>query len=164
MHADEESGRRGSVPTSLTALKVGDVLSRSERRLCAMRRCRSSQRPMAEPTRSSRFAPRKNGPGAFLWGEGPLCAHDTRRPRAESSLAPLDGLATAANERVRVRSRPTRPLSTRQRPPRPRIVLPLDRQLYLIRWGIEQVFQQVTKVFMLSELIGTTPEGTIFQL
>ena len=36
--------------------------------------------------------------------------------------------------------------------------------LYLMRWGIEQVFQQVTEVFNLSELIGTTPEGTIFQL
>jgi len=36
--------------------------------------------------------------------------------------------------------------------------------LYLMRWGIEQVFQQITEVFNLSELIGTTPEGTIFQL
>jgi hypothetical protein len=36
--------------------------------------------------------------------------------------------------------------------------------LYLMRWGIEQVFQQVTEVFKLSQLIGTTPEGTIFQL
>jgi Transposase DDE domain len=37
-------------------------------------------------------------------------------------------------------------------------------ELYLMRWGIEQVFQQATEVFNLSELIGTTPEGTIFQL
>jgi hypothetical protein len=36
--------------------------------------------------------------------------------------------------------------------------------LYLMRWEIEQVFQQVTEVFNLSHLIGTTPEGTIFQL
>jgi hypothetical protein len=36
-------------------------------------------------------------------------------------------------------------------------------ELYLMRWGIEQMFQQVTEVFGLSGLIGTTPEGTIFQ-
>jgi len=36
-------------------------------------------------------------------------------------------------------------------------------ELYLMRWGIERMFQQVTEVFGLSELIGTTPEGTIFQ-
>jgi Transposase DDE domain len=35
--------------------------------------------------------------------------------------------------------------------------------LYLMRWGIERMFQQVTEVFGLSGLIGTTPEGTIFQ-
>jgi len=35
--------------------------------------------------------------------------------------------------------------------------------LYLMRWGIERMFQEVTEVFGLSELIGTTPEGTIFQ-
>jgi Transposase DDE domain len=36
-------------------------------------------------------------------------------------------------------------------------------ELYLMRWGIERMFQQVTEVFGLSGLIGTTPEGTIFQ-
>jgi len=36
-------------------------------------------------------------------------------------------------------------------------------ELYLMRWGIEHMFQQVTEVFGLSGLIGTTPEGTIFQ-
>ncbi len=36
--------------------------------------------------------------------------------------------------------------------------------LYLARWGIEQVFQQITEVFHLQALIGTTPQGTIFQL
>jgi hypothetical protein len=36
-------------------------------------------------------------------------------------------------------------------------------EIYLKRWGIEQIFQQVTEVFELSTLIGTTPEGTIFQ-
>lgn len=35
--------------------------------------------------------------------------------------------------------------------------------LYLMRWGIERMFQQVTEVFGLSRLIGTTPNGTIFQ-
>jgi hypothetical protein len=35
--------------------------------------------------------------------------------------------------------------------------------LYLKRWSIEQTFQQVTEVFGLSTLIGSTPEGTIFQ-
>lgn len=35
--------------------------------------------------------------------------------------------------------------------------------LYLMRWGIERMFQEVTEVFGLSGLIGTTPEGTIFQ-
>lgn len=35
--------------------------------------------------------------------------------------------------------------------------------LYLMRWGIEHMFQQVTEVFGLSKLIGSTPEGTIFQ-
>jgi hypothetical protein len=36
--------------------------------------------------------------------------------------------------------------------------------LYLARWGIERVFQQITEVFDLRSLIGTTPQGTIFQL
>lgn len=36
--------------------------------------------------------------------------------------------------------------------------------LYLARWGIERVFQQITEVFHLQTLIGTTPQGTVFQL
>jgi hypothetical protein len=36
--------------------------------------------------------------------------------------------------------------------------------LYLLRWGIERVFQKITEVFNLDHLIGTTPEGTLFQL
>jgi Transposase DDE domain len=36
--------------------------------------------------------------------------------------------------------------------------------LYLARWGIERVFQQITEVFHLQALIGTTPQGTISQL
>src|SRR5205823_1758385 len=36
--------------------------------------------------------------------------------------------------------------------------------LYLARWGIERVFQQITEVFHLNRLIATTPEGTLFQL
>jgi len=48
----------------------------------------------------------------------------------------------------------------------------LDRQrfsaadllgLYRRRWGIEQVFQQVTETFSLSHLIGSSPKGTLFQ-
>ncbi len=35
--------------------------------------------------------------------------------------------------------------------------------LYRLRWGIEEVFQQVTEVFHLQALIGTTPQGTVFQ-
>jgi len=36
--------------------------------------------------------------------------------------------------------------------------------VYLARWGIERVFQQVTEVFQLRRLIGSTPRGTLFQL
>jgi hypothetical protein len=36
-------------------------------------------------------------------------------------------------------------------------------EAYRHRWGIEQVFQQVTEVFHLQKLIGSTPEATIFQ-
>lgn len=36
-------------------------------------------------------------------------------------------------------------------------------EVYLNRWGIERMFQQVTEVFGLSHLIGTRPEGVIFQ-
>jgi hypothetical protein len=36
--------------------------------------------------------------------------------------------------------------------------------VYRLRWGIEEVFQQVTEVFHLQALIGTTPHGTVFQL
>ena len=36
-------------------------------------------------------------------------------------------------------------------------------ETYLKRWGIEQMFQQVTEVFGLEHLIGTRPEGVIFQ-
>jgi Transposase DDE domain len=36
--------------------------------------------------------------------------------------------------------------------------------LYLARWGIERVFQQITEVFHLQALIATTPQGTVFQL
>jgi hypothetical protein len=35
--------------------------------------------------------------------------------------------------------------------------------VYLERWGIERVFQQVTEVFNLKRLIGSTPQATIFQ-
>lgn len=35
--------------------------------------------------------------------------------------------------------------------------------VYLIRWGIEQVFQQITEVFHLEQLIGSTPQATVFQ-
>lgn len=35
--------------------------------------------------------------------------------------------------------------------------------LYLARWSIERVFQQITEVFHLQPLIGTTPQGTVFQ-
>lgn len=34
---------------------------------------------------------------------------------------------------------------------------------YLCRWGIENVFQEVTEVFHLQRLISSTPQGTIFQ-
>jgi Transposase DDE domain len=34
---------------------------------------------------------------------------------------------------------------------------------YLIRWGIERVFQQITEVFTLEQWIGTSPQATIFQ-
>jgi Transposase DDE domain len=36
--------------------------------------------------------------------------------------------------------------------------------VYLARWSIERVFQQITEVFHLQALIGTTPQGTVFQL
>jgi hypothetical protein len=36
--------------------------------------------------------------------------------------------------------------------------------LYRERWGVEQMFQQVTEVFGLERLIGGRPEATIFQL
>jgi hypothetical protein len=36
-------------------------------------------------------------------------------------------------------------------------------ELYLMRWGIERMFQQVTEVFGLQGLIGGTPEATVFQ-
>ncbi len=35
--------------------------------------------------------------------------------------------------------------------------------LYLVRWGIERVFQQITEVFHLRQLIGSTPQATVFQ-
>ena len=37
-------------------------------------------------------------------------------------------------------------------------------ELYLARWGIERVFQVITEVFSLQRLVGTTPQGTLFQL
>lgn len=36
-------------------------------------------------------------------------------------------------------------------------------EAYLRRWGIEQVFQQVTEVFSLDKLIGATPRAAVFQ-
>lgn len=36
-------------------------------------------------------------------------------------------------------------------------------EVYLRRWGIERVFQQITEVFNLQHLIASTPQGTIFQ-
>jgi Transposase DDE domain len=35
--------------------------------------------------------------------------------------------------------------------------------VYLARWGIERVFQQITEVFALCRLIGSTPQATVFQ-
>jgi len=36
--------------------------------------------------------------------------------------------------------------------------------LYLMRWGIERVFQQVTEVFSLKHLMGSSPQASVFQL
>lgn len=36
-------------------------------------------------------------------------------------------------------------------------------EVYLHRWGIERMFQQVTEVFHLQTLIGTSPRATVFQ-
>lgn len=36
-------------------------------------------------------------------------------------------------------------------------------EAYRARWGIERVFQKITEVFHLDNLISTTPEGTVFQ-
>jgi hypothetical protein len=36
-------------------------------------------------------------------------------------------------------------------------------EVYLHRWGIEQVFQKVTEVFNLKTLIGSSPRATVFQ-
>ncbi len=36
-------------------------------------------------------------------------------------------------------------------------------ETYLMRWQIERVFQQITEVFNLQRLIGSTAEATIFQ-
>jgi Transposase DDE domain len=36
-------------------------------------------------------------------------------------------------------------------------------QVYLQRWGIERVYQQITEVFNLKRLIGSTAEGSVFQ-
>jgi hypothetical protein len=36
-------------------------------------------------------------------------------------------------------------------------------QVYLQRWGIEQMFQKVTEVFHLQTLIGSAPRATVFQ-
>lgn len=36
-------------------------------------------------------------------------------------------------------------------------------EVYLRRWGIEQMFQKVTEVFHLRTLIGSTPQATVFQ-
>jgi hypothetical protein len=35
--------------------------------------------------------------------------------------------------------------------------------VYLMRWGIENMFQQITEVFHLRKLIGSTPQATVFQ-
>jgi hypothetical protein len=35
--------------------------------------------------------------------------------------------------------------------------------VYRARWGIERVFQQITEVFALRRLIGSTPQATVFQ-
>ena len=35
--------------------------------------------------------------------------------------------------------------------------------VYLMRWGIENMFQRVTEVFHLRKLIGSTPQATVFQ-
>lgn len=36
-------------------------------------------------------------------------------------------------------------------------------RVYLMRWGIERMFQRVTEVFHLKALIGSSPQATIFQ-
>ena len=36
-------------------------------------------------------------------------------------------------------------------------------EVYLERWSIERVFQQITEVFHLQKFIGSTPQGAIFQ-
>jgi Transposase DDE domain len=36
-------------------------------------------------------------------------------------------------------------------------------EVYLLRWGIEHCFQEITEVFELGQLIGTTPQATVFQ-
>jgi hypothetical protein len=64
---------------------------------------------------------------------------------------------------------------TLQRPGQEAVVLVTDLQdadtypaadllaVYLTRWQIENVFQQITEVFALDHLIGCTPQATVFQ-
>lgn len=79
-------------------------------------------------------------------------------------------MGAAANERRRyVR------LIRLERPEEPAVILVtdlLDEQaypavdllaVYLMRWQIENVFQQITEVFELRHLIGSAPQATVFQ-
>jgi hypothetical protein len=95
----------------------------------------------------------------------------TRRDRRGRTVIEDEGWIGAATDRRRRRVRRL----TLVRPADEDVILITDLvdaaaypaedllEVYLARWGIERVFQQITEVFDLKHLIGSTPQATVFQ-
>ena len=165
-HADGETNEAKLVPALLPQVRE-QVAGR--RRWVADRQCCDLTQPAAFATGEDHFLVRYPP-------KTPFCPDGTRPvPRGQDAQGRVweQDWGWLGSEQAKHR-RFVRRL-TLQRPGEEPIILLTDLldatvfpasdrlDLYLARWSIERVFQQITEVFHLQTLIGTTPQGTVFQ-
>jgi hypothetical protein len=137
-----------------------------------------ADRQFGDPTQAAAFSARAGDHFLVRWDGKTLFTRDPQRPvqRGVDSQGRVydEDWGTFGGPRNKQRRRVRR--ITLYRPGEETVVLITDLEdeqaypatdllaVYLARWGIERVFQQITEVFDLRRLIGTTPQGTLFQL
>jgi hypothetical protein len=155
---------------------VPDLLPRVKR-LVPNHRLWMADRQFGDPVQINRFL-EQDGDHVLVRWDGRTTFHaDASRPaettcdtKGRTVIQEWGWLGAQSNKRRRYLRR-----ITLIRPDEERVILMTDLldevaypasdllEVYLMRWQIERVFQQITEVFNLQSLIGSTAEATIFQ-